>query len=59
MPISESLQKAQQKYKENVKNMNIRMSKEIFDMFNDYCQQTGETKKEVFEKAITEYIDKH
>ena len=57
MPVSESVKKAQQKYYENIKRININSSNEIYELFANYCKDTKQTKKEVFEKALQFYID--
>ncbi len=57
--MKESTKKAIKKYEENVKQLNLRVDKEILNAFNDYCKQVGATKKDVFEAAIMEYIDRH
>lgn len=52
-------QRAQEKYAENVKHINIRTDKKIYELFNVYCSEKKMTKKDLFEKAVQYYIDNH
>lgn len=59
MPVKESVKKAQDKYYENIKRININADKSVYELFINYCEQMNISKKELFERAVTEYIDKH
>lgn len=52
-------QRAQEKYAENVKHINIRTGKSIYELFENYCKSQNMTKKDLFEKAVQYYIDNH
>ncbi|MDE5741822.1 MAG: hypothetical protein K2H90_05170 [Oscillospiraceae bacterium] len=52
-------QRAQEKYAENVKHINIRTDKKVYELFNTYCNDNKMTKKDLFEKAVQYYIDNH
>ena len=52
-------QRALEKYAENVKHINIRTDKKIYELFNTYCEENQITKKDFFEKAVQYYIDNH
>lgn len=52
-------QRAQEKYAENVKHINIRTNKSVYELFNSYCDSMHMTKKDLFEKAVQYYIDNH
>lgn len=52
-------QRAKDKYNEKNKTMTACISNDIFNMFEEYCKNTQQTKKQVLEAALSEYIDNH
>ncbi len=39
--------------------VNYKLSREIVEMLNKYCEGTGLSKTKVVEKALKEYFEKH
>ncbi len=57
--MRESVKKAIKKYEQTNSRLTVRLDGQVLNKFNEYCEQTGCTKKSVIEAAIMEYIDKH
>ena len=59
MPNTEAMNKARNKYAQNVKQVGTAIDKQIYDIMLQYCKQNDMTKKEFIEKAVYYYIDNH
>lgn len=59
MASKEAVERSRANYDAKVDIITLRVDNKINEMFKNYCQEQGLTKKEVFEKAIQYYIDNH
>lgn len=59
MPSKEAVQRARDNYNSKVDILTIRIDPKINQLFKNYCADTKQTKKQVIEAALSEYIDKH
>lgn len=57
MSTKEATTKALNKYYENNKKIGVNVSAEIYELIENYCKQMKISKRELIEKAVTNYID--
>lgn len=57
MSTKEATTKALNKYYENNKKIGVNVSTEIYELIENYCKQMNISKRELIEKAVTNYID--
>ena len=57
MSNTEAMNKARNKYAQNVKQVGTAIDKQIYDIMLQYCKENEMTKKEFIEKCILYFID--
>ena len=57
MSTKEATTKALNKYYESNKKIGVNVSTDIYELIENYCKQMNISKRELIEKAVTNYID--
>lgn len=59
MASEEAVKRSRANYDAKVDIVTLRVDAKVNEVFKNYCQEQGLTKKDLFEKAVQYYIDNH